>query len=194
MRSESAEKILKNLTLPDNEQLPMTVPQQNMLDDVRTCLSIMEGNLMMPTPDLRDKLIKALGCSVKHAYEVIWLARDAIGGRRSTSKSMVRESIMEMMRDAHKTALTLEPEKKVEALVKIANTLARAFATNADDSDLLDIAQYLTNEAIRITTDPATIGIKLSDGWREEVEKMKRKYGIVTDADFEVVEDNSQEQ
>ena len=183
MREKSVEKIIKNLQLPEGERLPMTVHQTNMLKDVEECLSLLEEDIMTPTKDLVEKLMKKTGMSNRHAYDVIWIARESLGNRRSTTKSIVRESIMEMMRAAHKVAMTLEPEKQVEALVKIANTLARAFATNVDDGNLLNAARFLTEEAVRISTDPSIIGIKTNEKWRDEVERLKKKYNI-EDADY----------
>lgn len=192
MREESVEKILKNLQLPEGERLPMTVHQANMLHDVEECLNLLEDDIMTPTRDLVDKLVKNTGMSSRHAYDVIRVAREALGNRRSTTKAIVRESIMEMMRMAHKVAMTYEPEKQVDALVKIANTLARAFATNVDDGDIINAAKYLTEEAVRISTDPSLINIKTSDQWRAEVEKLKRKYNI-EDADYTEVKPDDTE-
>lgn len=183
MREESVEKILKNLKLPEGERLPMTVHQANMLKDVEECLSMLEEDSMTPTRDLVEKLMKKTGMSNRRAYDVIWVAREALGNRHTTTKSLVREAIMEMMRTAHKVAQTLEPEKQVEALVKIANTLARAFATSQDDGEIIDAAKYLTEEAVRISTDPSIININTNDAWRAEVERLKKKYHI-EDADY----------
>lgn len=184
MIEKSTDKILENLHRAEESQLPMTVPQQKLMEDVKACLDIMDGNLMMPTPKLRDALMEATGCSRTRAYEVILLAREALGNRKPTAKLVVREDILEMMREAYQAAQQLDPEKKVKALTDIANALARAFATSDDDGELLDAAKHLTIDKVVIVSDPAALGITQTDEEKREIDRMKKEAGY-EDVDFE---------
>lgn len=193
MREESQAVILKNLQLPDEALLPMTYWQQNLYEEVKKCLEIMDGNLMMPTPRLRDMVAEACRCSPRHAYDVILVAREALGNRKPTAKLTVREDGLEMMRQAYQDALAIEdPEKRVKAITDIANALARMFNLGEDDGEALNIAQYLEENEIVITTDPAAIGIVLTEKQLKEMARQRRRYlkelADIEDAETEEVE------
>ena len=193
MREESQALILKNLQLPYEAQLPMNGWQQNLYEEVKKCLEIMDGNLMMPTPRLRDMVVEACQCSPRHAYDVILVAREALGNRKPTAKLTVREEGLEMMRQAYQTACDIEePEKKVKAFTDIANAMARMFNLGEDDGEALNIAQYLEENEIVITTDPAAIGIVLTEKQLREMARQRRKYlkelADIEDAETEEVE------
>lgn len=191
MREETAGKILANLRKPENERLPMTVPQQRLMEEVKTCLGLLDEDLLIAKPKLRDKLVETLGCSASHAYELIWLAFEAIGSRNPTAKNVVREQILQMAREMHEVANTQEGTEKVETLSKAGNMLARAFATNVDEGEVLDAAKYLEIDKVVIVSDPESIGIHITEEDRKEIERLKQQDGIV-DADFEEIEEKSE--
>lgn len=193
MREENQALILKNLQLPDEAMLPMSYWQRNLYEEVKTCLEIMDGSLMMPTPQLRDKVAEACGCTTRHAYDVILLAREALGNRKPTAKLTVREDGLEMLRQAYQKAIAIpEPDKQVKAITDIVNAMARIFNLSEDEGEALNIAQYLEENEIQFTTDPKSIGIELTEKELKEMARQRRKYlkelADVEDADCEEVE------
>lgn len=170
----------------------MSYWQRNLYEEVKKCLDIMDSNLMMPTPELRDKVAEVCKCTTRHAYDVILLAREAVGNRKPTAKLTVREDGLEMMRRAYQDALTItDPEKKVKAITDIANALVRMFNLSEDEGETLNIAQYLEENEVVITTDPESIGIVLSEKELREMARQRRKYlkemADVEDAEAEEV-------
>lgn len=189
MREDTEKKIIENLRLPIDQRHKLTIPQQDLMDKVCECLSLLNDDLLMPVPKLRDKLVEVCGCTPRHAYSVIRLAFEAIGNRKPTAKNVVREQILQMAREMHEEAQTLSGVDKIDGLAKAGNMLARAFATSVDEGEVLDAAKYLTDETVEFTTDPSIVNVKWTEANEEKSRKLRRKYGI-EDADFEeVVED-----
>lgn len=154
----------------------MTVWQQKILEEVEKCLEIMDGKLLIPTVELRDKLMEETGCKTSHAYEIILLAREAIGNRKPTSKMAIREEILEMMRAEYQEAINLKGAERIDAVVKIAHALIKAYNLGEDDGEAFNIAQYLEENEIVITTDPSCVGVKLTDKELKAMAAQRRKY------------------
>ena len=80
----------------------------------------------------------------------------------------------------------------MKAITDIANALSRMFNLGEDDGEALNIAQYLEENEIRITTDPAAIGIVLTEKQLKEMARQRRKYlkelADIEDAETEEVE------
>ena len=163
----------------------MTANQKRIFEEVQNCLAILDADPMMPTPKLRKKLIEERGMGQTHAYEVILLAREALGNKKPTSKLAVKEMILEMAREAYQMITYIQdPEKKVDGIVKIGNMLARSFATSTDEGEQMLVAELLERRDIKITMDLSVIGIKPSDYELREQERLKREAGY-EDVDFE---------
>lgn len=171
----------------------MTVWQQKLFDEVKTCLEIMDGQLMMPTNDLRDKLMAATGCQRSHAYKVILLARQAVGNRTPTAKLAVREEVLEMMRIEYQNAIKLGGADRVDAVVKIVNSLIKAYNLTSEEGETLNIAQVLEDNEMVVTMDPSVIGIKLTDKQRRDIARQRRKY-LQQFTDVEAVEVTDEEE
>ena len=193
MAKDSNAVILRNVNLPEDQRQPMTVWQQKLFDEVKACLEIMDGNLMMPTNDLRDKLMEATGCQRSHAYKVILLARQAVGNRAPTAKLAVREEVMEMMRIEYQNAIKLGGAERIDAVVKIVNSLIKAYNLTNEEGETLNIAQVLEDNEMVVTMDPAVIGIKLTDKQRRDIARQRRKY-LQELTDVEAVEVTDEEE
>ena len=176
MQKETAAIVLRNLTLPEDKQKAMSVWQRRIFEEVKVCLGIMDSNLMLPTPKLRDKFMEATGCSDHHAYDIIMIARQAVGQRTPTAKRTVREELLEMMRIEYQEAIKLTGTDRVDAVVKIANTLIRGLNLNEDEGEAFNIAQYLEENEVQFTNDPAVIGITLTEKELRLMAKVRRKY------------------
>lgn len=189
MREETTAVVLKNINLPEDKQTPMTEKQKQILKDVRTCLEIMDGNLMMPTVNVRDKLMEATQCKRDYAYKIILIARQALGNRKPTSKLAIREEVLEMMRVEYQEAIKLTGADRVDAVTKIAKTIVKTFHLDDEDSAVVDIAQMLEDSDRYLTIDPTAIGITLTDKQRRDIARLKRKYmKDILEVDVEDVE------
>ena len=192
MREDTERKIIENLRLPEEQRHPLTFPQQSLMEKVLVCLGLLNENLLMPVPKLRDEVVEACQCTPQHAYTVIRIAFEAIGNRKPTAKNIVREGILQMAREMHEEAMTLSGVEKINALAQAGNMLARAFATNVDEGEMLDAARYLTEETVEFTTDERVIGVEWTEKDEARSQAMKRKYHI-EDADYEDVKDEGNE-
>lgn len=191
MREENTDIVLKNLLLPEEGQAPMTEWQKKLYSQVKTCLDIMADKLLVPTPDLRDKLMEDMGCSRSQAYVVILLARRVAGNKEPTAKRAVREDMLEAARMAYQDALGIEDKKdRVKAITDIINSMARCFNLGEDEGEALDIARYLTEETVEFTTDEKVIGVEWTEKDEARARAMKRKYHI-EDADYMDVSDET---
>lgn len=184
MREETERKIVENLRLPDEQRHPLTIPQQNLMDKVSVCLGLLNENLLMPVPKLRDAVVEACQCTPQHAYTVIRIAFEAIGNRTPTAKNVVREGILQMAREMHEEAMKLDGVEKINALAQAGNMLARAFATSSDDGELLNVAELVRQADIKVTVDVAALGIETTERDRTELRRMMKEDGI---EDAEVV-------
>ena len=185
MREESIDRIVKNLSLPEEKQLAMTANQKRIFEYVKKCLAILDEEPMIPTAQLRERLMEAAGIGQTTAYEVILVAREALGNKKPTSKLAVREMILEMAREGYQMiAFIQDPEKKVDAIVKIGNMLARSFATSTDEGERMMLADLLERHDVRISIDVGVIGIHPSEKELKEQERLKREANY-EDIDFE---------
>lgn len=184
MREATIDKIMQNLVLPEEKWQPMTDYQRARMKEVQACIALLDEDDAMPTPVLRERLMKETGMGMTHTYEVMAIAREAVAQRNPSTKRVVREMILEKARKAYALASTFDPEKQVEAIVKISNMLARAFATSSDDGELLNVAELVRQADIKVTVDVAALGIETTERDREELRRMMKEDGI---EDAEVV-------
>jgi hypothetical protein len=116
---------------------------------------------------------------------VILVAREALGNKKPTSKLAVREMILEMAREGYQMiAFIQDPEKKVDAIVKIGNMLARSFATSTEEGERMMLADLIERHDVKISIDVGVIGIHPSEKELKEQERLKREANY-EDIDFE---------
>ncbi len=195
MRDDTSLAILKNVNLPEEDWNGLTAHQQQVLRHVKVCMSIMDKNILMPTADLRDELVKETGMSSRNAYRIIMYARQVVGQSQPTSKRAVREELLEMMRIEYQQAIKLKGSDRIDAVVKIAKVLVKGFNLGEEEGEGFNIAQYLEDNEVQFSSDPGVIGITLTEKQIRLMAKTKRKYlkELADVEDATVVEDDMEE-
>ena len=78
-------------------------------------------------------------------------------------------------------------------MVKIVNSLIKAYNLTNEEGETLNIAQVLEDNEMVVTMDPAVIGIKLTDKQRRDIARQRRKY-LQEFTDVEAVEVTDEEE
>jgi hypothetical protein len=189
MRDENFEMIVNNMFLPVGQRKPLTENQEKLLQEVTDCYNLQLQKPMISKVNLRNYLINKYQCSQIQAYKIIQYAATALGNVNSSHKNWVRQRI-EFLCEAAYIATEAKDFKKSESLTKIANVLAKAFATNLDEGELINAQRYLEIDKVNIVIDPAAIGINISPVSQKEIDKQLRKYQF-EDVDYETLDDET---
>lgn len=177
--------------LPEDQRKPLTESQTKLLLEVTDCYNLQLQKPMISRSNLRNYLIKEYGVSKIQAYKIIQYAATLLGNVQASHKNWVRQRIEFLSEQAY-LAVEAGNLKKAESLVKIAGVLAKAFATNLDEGELINAQQYLQIDQVNITIDPTAIGIKTSPVKQKEIDRLLKKYQI-EDAECEEITENAEE-
>lgn len=186
MRNENLELIERNLFVPEDD-LKVTESQKLLLKEVADCYNLQLQKPMYSRTMLRNYLIKKYKCSKVQAYKIIQYAAVVLGNVQPSHKNWVRQRI-EFLGEQAYAAAEAKDYKRVDALTKIAATLAKAFATNIDEGELINAQEYLQIPEVVITVNPADINVKIKEPEQKEIDRMLRKYEI-EDVDAEEVKE-----
>lgn len=177
--------IMNNMFMEPEKRTPLTPSQQKLLEQVTDCYNLKLQYPMYNDTKLRNYLVNKYKISKRQAYNIITYTYYCLGNVKASHKNWVRKKV-EFLTDEAYTAAKAGNYKLSDQLTKIAKVLAKAFNTNEDEGELLNAQQYLKRDPTMITLDPSVLGINISVPEQQEIDRLKRKYGI-EDVPFEEV-------
>jgi len=189
MRDENLDLIQANMFLPEEQQKKLTEKQQQLLIQVTDIYNQQLQNPMKSRAQLRDYLIKRYGVSKTQAYNIILYSSVLLGDVKASHKNWVRQKIEFLSEQAY-IAADAGNYKKAESLTKIAGVLAKAFATNIDEGEIINAQKYLEIDQVNITIDPSALNIKVSETKQKEIDGLLKKYEI---EDAEIINETMEE-
>ncbi|MCR5037885.1 MAG: hypothetical protein K6A94_00910 [Bacteroidales bacterium] len=185
MREENMDIIMNNMFMEPEKRTPLTPSQQDLLEQVTDCYNLQLQRPMYSRVKLRNYLVNKYNISKRQAYNIILYANYCLGNVQASHKNWVRQKVEFLTEEAY-TAAKAGNYKLSDQLTKIAKVLAKAFNTNEDEGELLNAQQYLKRDPTMITLDPTVLGINISVPEQQEIDRLKKKYGI-EDVPFEEV-------
>ena len=177
MRDENLQLIENNMFLPEESRKSLTESQCKLLEEVTDCYHVQLQKPMISRASLRDYLINKYKLTKTQAYRVIQYAAVILGNVQPTHKNFIRQRVEFLSEKAYE-AIEATNYRRADALTKLAKVLAKAFATNIDEGELINAQKYLEIDVVNITIDPTALGIKTSEAKQREINKMLRKYEI----------------
>lgn len=189
MRDDNMDIIVNNLFEDPETRKELTESQKNLLIQVADCYNLQLQKPMYSQKNLRNYLMNKYGVSRIQAYRIIEYASVALGNVQASQKNWIRKRVEFLIEESYTAAMS-ENYKLSESLTKMAKVLAKAFATDQDDGELIDAQKYLEISKVVIVTDPKAIGIDIPETQKKEIERLLRKYEI-EDAECEEIKDES---
>lgn len=190
MRDENIEIIEQHMFLPEEQQKDLTEKQRDMLLQVTDCYHLQLQKPMLSRASLRAYLVKTYKCSNAQAYRIIQYAATALGNVQPSHKNWIRQRVEFLSEQAY-VAVEAKDYKRAEALTKIAATLAKAFNTNVDEGELINAQKYLEIGVVKLSMNPESIGIKISEPTQKDIDILLKKYHIEEVEAEEVKEDGA---
>lgn len=188
MRRDSIELVSKYLFAPESEKESLAPADRDMLLRLSDCYNQRLQNPWQSRGQLRDYLVRRFpGMSPMQAYRIIDTANVCLGNVTSSAKEWVKLRIESLLEEAHQ-AVEAKNYEKAKVLTKMAEVYGRTFKTDSDDTAILNASQYLEIDKVEITLDPKVLGIQITEPERRHVAELKRKYGIIQDAEYEEVQ------
>lgn len=178
---------------PDENRPELTPSQEKLLVQVTDCYNRQLTSPMLSKKKLRDYLVKAYGITSPQAYQIIRFVRDNIGNVDAAHKNFIKHKIEYMLERAC-AAIEAREFRVADSLVRVSNAYCKAFRIDVDEGELIDAKQALDIETVRITSDPASIGIHIDVATRSQIEKEMKKYGLGEYSDYQEVTPNADEE
>lgn len=186
MREDSLKLIRKHLSdgVEGFNSLPKS--SQNLIIQVRDCYAMQIADPWLGKKEIKMRLVDTYGITVSQAYNVMALTSQLLGDVVTSHKNWIRVKAEALLEEANNAAdardFALAAEKR-----KLAKTLGFLFRLDQDEGELLDAQKYLTIEAVQISLDPETIGVKFTKKDKEKADRYMQKF--MEDADFEELTD-----
>lgn len=194
MRRDRYQMIADYMFEPPEKTQALTAEDKRMLMILTDCYNQQISNPnMMTTVRMRDYLRNHYGVSNSEAYQIINVVRVALGDVSEARIKWVKYRIDCLAIEAYNAAKAGDT-KLTDALCKIGTMLSRAYRTDLEQGDPIDIDK-LTVESINFTIDPSAINLNISPTEAKEIMRLKKKYHIEEDTPFvEIVEENKEAQ
>ncbi|MBQ1486303.1 MAG: hypothetical protein IIZ44_07575 [Muribaculaceae bacterium] len=163
-------------------ELPATLDaaDQRTVEILRKCYNYLVENPLASYKDRRDYLVKEMHVSINTAYDAITICNLLLGDTTRNGKNLAKIKVQSLLDEAYK-CLRNDDYKGADGRIKLAQTYIKAFRLDVDEGEMVDAKAALNIEAIRISTDPTTIGITKNTRWRSEVSRLMKMYGVEDD-------------
>ena len=153
---------------------------QRTVEILRKCYNYLVENPLASYKDRRDYLVKEMHVSINTAYDAITICNLLLGDTTRNGKNLAKIKVQSLLDEAYK-CLRNDDYKGADGRIKLAQTYIKAFRLDVDEGEMVDAKAALNIEAIRISTDPTTIGITKTTRWRSEVSRLMKMYGVEDD-------------
>lgn len=186
MREDSLDLVRKHLPegVEGFKELPPS--SQQLIIQVRDCYAMQIANPWISRKEVRRRLVDTYKITVSQAYNIISLTSQMLGDVPTAHKNWMKIKAEVLMEEAYAATKARDFALAAE-LRKQAKTLGFLFRLDQDEGELLDAQKYLTIEAVQITYDPETIGVKFTKKDKEKADKYMKKF--TEETDYEEVTD-----